>query len=127
VETTRQKKYHECAKLLDFSTQSPNDGEKPNKNRGKPLDFKESEWQTAILEVVDGEAIFHMGDNLAYANSEKINVPKLQFSLTLGVTLHDIKRVRVWEASLKDDWAENKEKVLAKRKPYKAQPHAYKK
>ncbi|MEK6237572.1 MAG: hypothetical protein N2C14_22935, partial [Planctomycetales bacterium] len=93
----------------------------------QPLTFKEAEWQTAILEIVDDQAIFHMAGNLAYARSEKINVPKTQFSLTLGKTIHAVKRVRVWEASLKSDWPKNKAGVLAKRRPFQSRTHAYKK
>ena len=93
----------------------------------QPLKHKVGEWHTAVLEVVDREALFHMDGNLAYANSEKLNVGKGHFSLTFGKTLHDVKRVRVWEAKLKPTWNEKKQEVLSGRVPFKAQPHNYKK
>jgi hypothetical protein len=89
------------------------------------LVFKQGQWHTAIIELVDDEALFQMDGNIAYAKSDKINVDKKLFSLTLGKTRHDIKHVRVWNASLKKNWSANKEKILSKRKPFKAQTHTY--
>ena len=66
-----------------------------------------------------------MDGNLAYAESDKLNVSKSHFSLTLGKTLHDIKRVRVWDASLKENWPSIRKSVLAKRQAFKPQPHNY--
>jgi len=91
------------------------------------IKYQVGKWHTAILEVVDDKALFHMNGNLAYAESKKLNIEKSHFSLTLGKTLHDVKRVRVWDASLKADWAEKKKEVLSKRAEFKAQPHTYKK
>jgi len=91
------------------------------------IKYEVGKWHTAILEVVDNKALFHMDGNLAYTESDRINVEKSHFSLTLGKTLHDVKRVRVWDAKLKSNWQDTKKEILSKRVDFKAQPHTYKK
>jgi hypothetical protein len=91
----------------------------------QPLKHKVDEWHTAILEVVDNKVLFHMDGNLAYSESQTSNVEKILISLTLGKTLHDIKSVKVWEATLKRDWQKNKGKILNKRQDFKIQKHHY--
>lgn len=79
-------------------------------------------WYTAILEIVDDEALFRMGDHVAYAKSEQIRMPKNLVSLTLGTTWHEIKRVRIWHAEASPDWQEQKDKVLKSRQPFTIRP-----
>jgi hypothetical protein len=93
----------------------------------QPLNVKVGVWHTAILEVVGNKALFHMDGNLAYAESEKINVDKTLFNLTLGKTIHDVKSVKAWEATLKDDWYKKKTNILKRRQDFNPQPHKYSK
>ena len=90
------------------------------------LAYEVGKWHTVVLEVVDNQVLFHMEGNLAYAQSEKLNVEKKSFSLSFGSGVHDVKSVRVWEASLKKDWLKNKSKVLIKREEFTPQKHNYK-
>lgn len=84
-------------------------------------------WYTATLEVVGDEALFRMGDHVAYAKAEQIGVSKNLVSLTLGTTWHEIKRVRIWRAELNPDWATLKTDVVKSRKPFAATVHDYRK
>ncbi|MFT5300157.1 MAG: hypothetical protein ACI814_000931 [Mariniblastus sp.] len=84
-------------------------------------------WYTATLEIVGDEALFRMGDHVAYGNSERFRMPKNLVSLTLGTTWHEIKRVRIWHAESNPDWPTNKAKILKTRKPFRPKIHNYQK
>ena len=83
-------------------------------------------WQTAVLEVVGDEALFRMGDHLAYAKADQICTPKNLVSLTLGTTWHEIKRVRIWEAEESPSWKVRKADILKTRRPFAPVVHDYK-
>lgn len=88
----------------------------------QPLKSEAQTWYTAVLEIVDDEALFRMGDHVAYAKAEQIRIPKNLVSLTLGTTWHEIKRVRVWHAEANPEWEANKDTVLKSRKPFTSRP-----
>ena len=95
-------------------------GKAAGKGRGtvmdeQPLNTQPDKWYTAVLEIVDDEALFRMGDHVAYAKSEDITIPKNLVSLTLGTTWHEIKRVRIWEAAANPDWNAKKHAVIKPR------------
>lgn len=91
----------------------------------QPLSIKPGIWYTAILEVVGDEALFRMGNHVAYAQSEEITRSKNLVSLTLGTTWHEIKRVRIWEAKANSDWSKRKSGILTRRRSYSPAPHNY--
>ncbi|GAB5559738.1 MAG: hypothetical protein SynsKO_13850 [Synoicihabitans sp.] len=91
----------------------------------QPLTIAPETWYTAILEVVGDEAFFRMGDHVAYAQSPEITRPKNLVSLTFGTTWHEVKRVRIWEATAHPEWAANKADALASRQPFAPTPHDY--
>lgn len=91
----------------------------------QPLSINPEEWYTAVLEVVDHEALFRMGDHIAYANAPQLASPKNTMSLTMGKTWHEIKRVRIWRARANPEWSEKKKAILSKRVPFEAGPHIY--
>ena len=96
-------------------------------NRGllmdhQPLNSEPLRWYTATLEIVDDEALYRMGDHVAYAKAEQIRMPKNLVSLTLGTTWHEIKRVRIWHAEANPEWEANKDYVLKSRKPFTTRP-----
>ena len=84
-------------------------------------------WYTAMLEIVDDEALFHMGSHVTYAQAEQIGIPKNQVSLTLGTTWHEIKRVRIWEATRNPHWKARKAEFLSSRQPFTPMVHDYRK
>ena len=91
----------------------------------QPLNTKAEKWYTAILEVVDDEVLFRMDNHIAYAQAESISLPKNLVSLTMGSTWHEIKRVRIWEASANPDWKKQKTQVLKSRQAFSPQIHNY--
>lgn len=91
----------------------------------QPLSLEPERWYTAILEVVDDEALFRLGDHLAYAKSGEIARPKNLVSLTTGTTWHEIRRVRIWKATRNPNWERQRRKIIAGRQPFKAGPHRY--
>ena len=82
------------------------------------LSVQPNVWYTAVLEVVGDEALFRMGEHIAYAKADQIRMPKNLVSLTLGTTWHEIRRVRIWRASPNPQWPQIKEKLLSTRKPF---------
>lgn len=86
----------------------------------QPIAIEPERWYTAVVECVGDEALFRMGDHLAYAHSEEIARRKNLVSLTWGKTWHEVKRVRIWRAELDPGWEERKAEVLAKREPFAA-------
>ena len=91
----------------------------------QPLAIEPEVWYTATLEIVDDEALFRMGDHVAYAKAEQIRLPKNLVSLTLGTTWHDIKRVRIWEAEANATWPSTKASTLKSRTPFTPVSHSY--
>lgn len=88
----------------------------------QPINTDPKTWNTATLEIVDDEALFRMGDHVAYAKADPIRTPKNLVSLTLGTTWHEIKRVRIWHAEANPEWATKKDGVLNWRKPFTPRP-----
>jgi len=88
----------------------------------QPIDTEDETWYTAVLEIVEDEALFRMGDHVAYARTEQIRMPKNLVSLTLGTTWHEIKRIRIWHAEANPEWEENKNSTLKSRIPFTSQP-----
>lgn len=88
----------------------------------QPINLRSDTWYTATLEIVDDEALFRLGDHVAYARAKQIRLPKNLVSLTLGTTWHEIKRVRIWHASKNPAWEANKAAVLKSRKPFTPRP-----
>ncbi len=93
----------------------------------QPIVVESEEWYTATLEVVGDEALFRMGDHVAYTKAKQICMPKNLVSLTLGTTWHEIKRVRIWHAEPHPEWAAQKADVLKSRKPFDPVVHDYRK
>jgi len=89
----------------------------------QPFSAQPGIWQTALLEVVGDEALFRLGDQVAYAQSPEISRTKNLLSLTLGNTWHEIKRVRIWEAEPNPAWPTAKTPTLAPRRPHSPAPH----
>ncbi|PHS07776.1 MAG: hypothetical protein COA78_13250 [Blastopirellula sp.] len=88
----------------------------------QPINSVPKTWYTATLEIVDNEALFRMGDHVAYAKADQIRMPKNLVSLTLGTTWHEIKRVRIWHAEANSEWEANKDSILKLRKPFTIHP-----
>ena len=93
----------------------------------QPLRVKANVWYTAVLEIVEDEALFRLGDHVAYARADQIRMPKNLVSLTLGTTWHEIKRVRIWEAKANASWEATRAALLKPRKPFAPREHDYKK
>lgn len=93
----------------------------------QPLEIKAGKWHTAILEVVGNETLFHIGDHVAWARLDPLNVKKTKVALALGTTWHEVRRVRVWKAMAHPEWAKRSRGILKRRSPFKPRPHAYKK
>jgi hypothetical protein len=74
------------------------------------------------IDHVDDEALFRMGDHVAYEKAKQIRIPKNLVSLTLGTTWHEIKRVRSWHAEANPEWEANKDAILKLRKPFTTRP-----
>lgn len=96
-------------------------------NRGLLMDHQTvhsvpETWYTAILEIVDDEALFRIGDHVAYAKAEQIDAPKNLVSLTLGTTWHEIKRVRIWHAEANPEWEAIKDSILKSHKRFTPRP-----
>lgn len=89
----------------------------------QPLQIQPEQWYTAVLEVVDDEALFRMGDHIAYAKADQIKMPKNLVSLTMGTTWHEIKRVRIWEASKNPSWPSHKQQHLKTRNSFVPRVH----
>ena len=68
--------------------------------------------------MVDDEALFRMGNHVAYAKAAEIKVPKNLVSLTFGKTWHEVKRVRIWEAKPNPNWPEQRATALKTRKQF---------
>ena len=84
----------------------------------QPITTQPNTWYTAVLEIVDDEALYRMGDHLAYAKAEQFLTHKNLISLTLGTTWHEIKRVRVWHAEAHPEWKTKKDTTLKSRNPF---------
>ncbi|MDB4384500.1 ThuA domain-containing protein [Opitutaceae bacterium] len=102
-------------------------GKSAGKGRGivmdeQPLNTQPNTWYTAVLEIVDNESLFRMGDHVAYTKSDEITIPKNLVSLTLGTTWHEIKRVRIWDAEANPDWKTNKNAVITPRVAFNPRP-----
>ncbi len=93
----------------------------------QPLSIESGKWYTAVLEVVDDEALFRMDGHVAWARSQRIRAPKNLVSITLGTTWHEIRRVRIWHAQPNPEWMSLKSDILAARKPFKLKVHDYRK
>ncbi|MBC8326173.1 MAG: hypothetical protein H8E27_11180 [Verrucomicrobia subdivision 3 bacterium] len=91
----------------------------------QPLTLKPHIWYTAMLEIVGDEALFRLGDHVAYAQAEQIRLPKNLVSLTTGATWHEIKRVRIWEATPNPNWPAKKAATLQVRNPFTPGVHRY--
>ena len=91
----------------------------------QPLTVVPHVWYTAILEIVDNEALFRMGDHIAYAKADQIRQTKNLVSLTMGTTWHEIKRVRIWHAEPNPTWTATKDEQLRSRKPFTPIVHDY--
>ncbi|OUW80419.1 MAG: hypothetical protein CBD74_09455 [Saprospirales bacterium TMED214] len=89
------------------------------------LQVQAHQWYTAVLEVVNDEALFRMGPHVAYAKAAQIGMPKNLVSLTLGTTWHEIKRVRIWKATANPSWPSRKDKSLESRKEFTPHIHDY--
>ena len=93
----------------------------------QPIAVEPEVWYTATLEVVGDEALFRMGNHVAYAKAEQIRTPKNLVSLTLGTTWHEIKRVRIWHAEPNPAWQTKQADSLKSRTPFDPIVHDYKK
>ena len=82
----------------------------------RPLAVVPEKWYTAVVECVGDEALFRMGDHIAYAQSKELSASKNLVSLTSGTSWHDVKRIRVWKALPNPEWPEMKDSVLSQRK-----------
>lgn len=91
----------------------------------QPINVKPNTWYTAVLEVVEDEALFRMGTHLAYAQHRQIRRPKNLVSLTMGTAWHEIQRVRIWQAEKHPEWEQRRHLVLKSRIPYTAKIHDY--
>ena len=87
----------------------------------QPMNVQPEKWYTAIVEVVGDEALFRMGDHVAYAKSAEIRAPKNLVSLTLGKTWHEVKRVRIWQAESNPAWKKQRAVVLESRIDFKSE------
>ncbi len=91
----------------------------------QPIHIAPNTWYTAILEVVDDEALFRMGSHVAWAKADEMRSPKNQVTLTLGKTWHEVKRVRIWEATLDPEWPNRKSAAINSRNNFAPVPHSY--
>ncbi|MCP4886109.1 MAG: hypothetical protein GY904_05800 [Planctomycetaceae bacterium] len=91
----------------------------------QPITIQPNIWYTAILEVVGDEALFRMGDHVAYAKANHLRLPKNLVSLTFGTAWHEIRRVRVWHAKPNLEWQSKKAETLRQRTPFSTQVHRY--
>ena len=91
----------------------------------QPISIEPNIWYTAILEVVGDEALFRMGDHVAYAKANQLRLPKNLVSITLGTARHEIRRVRVWHAKPNLGWQSRKAETLRQRNSFSAQVHGY--
>jgi len=91
----------------------------------QPLQLEPFKWHTALLEIVDDEALFCLGGNFGYAQAEHIRMPKNLVSIQTGGTWYEIKRVRIWEATLNSGWSERKASILSNRNPFTPHVHDY--
>ncbi|MEK9985794.1 MAG: hypothetical protein VW879_13735, partial [Opitutae bacterium] len=78
-----------------------------------------------MLEIVDDEALFCLGGKFGYAQSEQIRMPKNLVSIQTGGTWYEIKRVRIWEATLNPGWSKRKASILENRNPFTPHVHHY--
>ena len=85
----------------------------------RPLEVEPEKWYTAVVECVGDEALFRMGDHVAFAQSKELSASKNLVSLTTGKAWHDVKRIRVWKASPNPDWPKMKKSVLGQRQALK--------
>lgn len=91
------------------------------------LSIQPRTWHTAILEVVGDEALFRLGDHVAYAREGAIRSAKNLVSLTFGTTWHEVGRVRIWKAEPHPDWEAKKNRILSQRTAFQSRSHHYKK
>jgi len=89
------------------------------------LNIQPQKWSTAVLEVVGDEALFRMGDHVAYSKFSELSGPKTKVALTLGTTWHEIRRVRIWNASARSAWGQDKDRILSARRKFSAGSHQY--
>lgn len=83
-------------------------------------------WHTALLEIVGEEALFRVGNHVAYTKTKQITTSKTLVSLTMGSTWHEVKHVRIWRAELNPKWESTKNNLLSKRRTFEAMEHHYK-
>ena len=79
-----------------------------------------------LLEIVGEEALFRVGNHVAYTKTNQITTSKTLVSLTMGSTWHEMKRVRIWRAELDPKWEHTKDNILSKRRTFEAMEHHYK-
>jgi hypothetical protein len=91
----------------------------------QPITVEPKVWYTATLEIVDDESLFRMDNHVAYAKAERIRMSKNLVSLTMGTTWHEIKRVRIWQATANPEWVAKKADALKSRKPFDPVVHDY--
>jgi len=89
------------------------------------LNIRPQKWSTAMLEVVGEEALFRMDDHVAYSKFSELSGPKTKVALTLGTTWHEIRHVRIWNASARSTWGQDKDRILSARQKFSASPHQY--
>ncbi|MEE2676463.1 MAG: hypothetical protein VX876_05830 [Planctomycetota bacterium] len=90
------------------------------------LKITPGKWHTAILEIVNDEALFRLGKHVAYTKAEQITTSKTLVSLTMGSTWHEVKHVRIWRANLNPQWESTKNSLLSKRRTFEVMKHHYK-
>lgn len=90
----------------------------------QPIRVRPGKWYTAVLEVVGDEALFRMGDHLAYARSDEIRRSKNLVSLTSGKTWHEVQRVRIWRATANPDWTRRRVRILRARRDFSPRDRA---
>lgn len=82
----------------------------------EPFDtFVANTWYTAVLEIVGNQALLRFQDRVAYVDLPRIAGPKNKITLVFGTTWHEIKSVRIWQATKNPEWEGMKDKVLASR------------
>lgn len=79
----------------------------------KPYDgFAANTWHTAVLEVVDDEALFRVNDQVAYGQKPFVAGPKNKINLFLGTSVIEFRGIRAWHASANPQWQAIKDEVL---------------
>ena len=84
----------------------------------QPLRVKSNVWYTVVLEIVEDEALFRMGDHVAYARADsdsRAEAPRL------ADTWNEIKRVRIRETKANVSWKASNDAILTPREPFAPQ------